>query len=1231
MPEMKQPVNGEVAKNRRSNCKLLLPLLGDKVQLSGRPITSVEGTFVPRNNVGRSLSRMLPFSLLGPVLVALAAQTLAAQQFEVVSTSLVSSNPVTATQVDSAYRISIHNTGAPAFGVTATVTSTSAASVIVSGNLAFGDIAEDAIASSTGTLTIRQDRSVAFDPAALLFTFQTGSGNQPPIADAGADQSAKPGTTVQLNGSRSHAPNGSIALYSWTYVGSVPAGISLSLPDPNAVTPQVYIPVAGSFTFQLVVTDNRGATSLPAQVKVTSGPIADPGPNQTVKAGETVQLDGSASRDPEGLPLTFEWTLVSPAGSKAQLSSATSVKPTFVADVRGLYTATLTTNNGTTSSEPASMKVAAATGALSCGSLISGDISTAGQVDEYTYNAIGGGIITLTLADTGGFNPYGGVVASATLYDPNGNSVLSFNANSQRQVTLAQTGTYTIEVYASNLASTGTYNLGLVCENPLQPVNPLSCGGIANGTIAAAAQVDQYSYAGTAGRIVTLTLADTGGFNPYGGVVARATLYDPTGTAILSFNANSQQQVTLARTGTYVTQVYSDDFASTGTYSFGLQCRNPAQTSNTLSCGGIANGKIAAAQVDQYSYAGTAGRIVTLTLADTSGFNPYGGVVARATLYDPTGNAVVSFNANSQQQVTLALTGTYVTQVYSDDFASTGTYSFGLQCRNPAQTSNTLSCGGIANGTIAAAQVDQYSYAGTAGRIVTLTLADTSGFNPYGGVVARATLYDPTGNAVVSFNANSQQQVTLALTGTYVTQVYSDDFASTGTYSFGLQCRNPAQSANPLGCGGLASGAISVSAQVDQYSYPGNKGENVTLTIADTNGFNPYGGVVARASLFDPSGNLVASFNANSQQEFTLALSGIYVIQVDSSDLASTGTYNLGATCLPPNPAVVTYIGSDATTQGTWTDKYGANGQLIANDSTSTPPAYAAVGLSGDSLYTWAASTTNVRALQTASGASTRIASTYYSPTNFTITVNLTDGNAHRLGLYLLDWDSAARAETISIADATSGVILSTQTFSSFHNGIYAVWDIQGSVKITVTKTAGANAVVSGIFFDAIPYATYSGLDTTTQGTWTGAYGSNGDLIANDANTPPSFAAVNFTGDNLYTWEASTTDVRALQTASGASTRIASAYYSPTSFTINLNLTDGNKHKVSLYLLDWDSTARTETISIVDPVSGTILDTEEYSSFHGGQYAVWQVQGHVLIQVTKTGGANAVVSGAFFD
>jgi hypothetical protein len=138
-------------------------------------------------------------------------------------------------------------------------------------------------------------------------------------------------------------------------------------------------------------------------------------------------------------------------------------------------------------------------------------------------------------------------------------------------------------------------------------------------------------------------------------------------------------------------------------------------------------------------------------------------------------------------------------------------------------------------------------------------------------------------------------------------------------------------------------------------------------------------------------------------------------------------------------------------------------------------------------------------------------------------------------------------------------------------------------------------------------------------------------LIANDVTNPPAYAAVSLTGDTLYTWAASSSDVRALQTANGSSSRIASAFYSPTTFTINVNLTDGKTHRLALYLVDWDSTVRTESISILNAVSGAVLDTETYSSFHNGEYAVWNVTGNVQIQVTKTGGSNGVVSGIFFD
>ncbi len=67
-------------------------------------------------------------------------------------------------------------------------------------------------------------------------------------------------------------------------------------------------------------------------------PVANPGPSRTVATGSTVQLDGTGSTDPSGLPLTYQWSLVSkPSGSTATLSSATAAKPTFVSDKTGRF------------------------------------------------------------------------------------------------------------------------------------------------------------------------------------------------------------------------------------------------------------------------------------------------------------------------------------------------------------------------------------------------------------------------------------------------------------------------------------------------------------------------------------------------------------------------------------------------------------------------------------------------------------------------------------------------------------------------------------------------------------------------------------------------------------------------------------------------------------------------------------------------------------------------------
>jgi len=358
------------------------------------------------------------------------------------------------------------------------------------------------------------------------------------------------------------------------------------------------------------------------------------------------------------------------------------------------------------------------------------------------------------------------------------------------------------------------------------------------------------------------------------------------------------------------------------------------------------------------------------------------------------------------------------------------------------------------------------------------------------------------------------------------------------------------------------------------------------------------------------------------------------VAQIGAGTNEVSFTNNLSAQITGGGGATANYVGVDTKTQGTWTAVHGADGNIIASEA-AAPPTYATVKVNGAAQWVWAASTADPRALQTVSGSSARLASTYYAAGSFTININLTDGNTHRVGLYLLDWDSHARAETITLIDASANAVLDTENYSNFHGGVYAIWDIKGDVTIEVTDTSGANAVVAGLFFDPPPSAaataSYVGTDTSTQGTWSGKYGSTGQLIANDVNNPPSFAAVSLAGDSVYTWNAATTDPRALQAANGAASRIASAYYAGGSFSINVNLTDGNTHKISLYLVDWDGRTRAETISILDATSHVTLNSQSYSSFNGGNWAVWNVTGNVIIQVTDTGGANAVVSGIFLD
>jgi hypothetical protein len=84
---------------------------------------------------------------------------------------------------------------------------------------------------------------------------------------------------------------------------------------------------------------------------VNSIPTADAGNNQTVKINELVSVSAELSSDPEGDPLTYQWTFeTTPVGSGSQLLNSTNQSSSFTPDTVGTYTLSLVVNDGTNDS-----------------------------------------------------------------------------------------------------------------------------------------------------------------------------------------------------------------------------------------------------------------------------------------------------------------------------------------------------------------------------------------------------------------------------------------------------------------------------------------------------------------------------------------------------------------------------------------------------------------------------------------------------------------------------------------------------------------------------------------------------------------------------------------------------------------------------------------------------------------------------------------------------------------
>ena len=103
----------------------------------------------------------------------------------------------------------------------------------------------------------------------------------------------------------------------------------------------------------------------------------------------------------------------------------------------------------------------------------------------------------------------------------------------------------------------------------------LGCGDLVCGTIGTAGQVDFFTFSGTMGATVDLTLVRTEGWPFYfSDGSPSATVFAPSGANVVSFQAtpSTLNPLTLLETGTYVVRITANTLVATGTYNIGLSC-----------------------------------------------------------------------------------------------------------------------------------------------------------------------------------------------------------------------------------------------------------------------------------------------------------------------------------------------------------------------------------------------------------------------------------------------------------------------------------------------------------------------------------------------------------------------------------------------------------------------------------------------------------------------------------
>jgi len=193
------------------------------------------------------------------------------------------------------------------------------------------------------------------DPTTVTYSNQ----NLSPVADAGANQSARKNETVYLDGSRSHDMDGDSLTFTWQ-LSSQPAGSAAVLVDASTPYPSILVDISGEYKISLIVNDGNSDSKM-VTVKITDRnipPVVFAGQGITQDINSIVTLDSATSFDADGDALSYQWSIVSaPPASTVVLSDLRALNPTFTPDVAGDYLLQLIAGDGDSLSLPSVLHI----------------------------------------------------------------------------------------------------------------------------------------------------------------------------------------------------------------------------------------------------------------------------------------------------------------------------------------------------------------------------------------------------------------------------------------------------------------------------------------------------------------------------------------------------------------------------------------------------------------------------------------------------------------------------------------------------------------------------------------------------------------------------------------------------------------------------------------------------------------------------------------------------------